>query len=227
MKKGLDYEHSREKRAVDLLCTGGTGAVLAIPALLAVINSKREFGEIFYRQERTSGSVGRVIIPKFKTVDATIGTGEHDMNGVEHRVESGEVQGTIDTRTSRVSNSKRIAGIDEYPQLLLVLSGKMSYVNPRPTWCEAMDEYYDASPRLFDKWRGAISLVKGGLMSPAAKLGKQNGNDCPDTIQQKMELDIKQVYEQTLLTDLQLVASMPLTVANALGRFVTHREKHS
>jgi lipopolysaccharide/colanic/teichoic acid biosynthesis glycosyltransferase len=109
------------KRAVDVLLSSAALALLAPLLLLAAAWIKLDSpGPALFRQERV-GRHGRVFrIRKFRTM--------------VHDQEAGAPQITIgqDERITRAGRFLRRGKLDELPQLLDVLQGRMSLVGPRP-----------------------------------------------------------------------------------------------
>lgn len=138
------------KRGVDLLCAVA-GLLLLSPLFVAVALSIRldSPGPVFFRQERV-GRGGRLFrIHKFRTmvVDApTLGPG----------LTIGE-----DARITRVGRWLRRTKIDELPQLLDVLTGRMSLVGPRPE----LPRYVAFYPPAL---RALLLGVRPGITDPAS-----------------------------------------------------------
>jgi sugar transferase (PEP-CTERM system associated) len=124
------------KRALDIVLTFGTLALLA-PLLLLVAFAIRldSRGPIFYRQRRV-GLDGRSFeIIKFRSmvVDA-------EGDGRARWASQG------DPRITRVGRFIRRSRIDELPQVINVLRGEMSFVGPRPERPEFVAELAAAIP---------------------------------------------------------------------------------
>lgn len=129
------------KRVMDIL-VGGAALVLLLPLIvitaLAVVATSR--GPIFHRQTRIGKNGEPFSFVKFRTMvnDAS-----------DHRDsldDQNEANGPIfkikqDPRITRVGRLLRKLSIDEIPQLLHVLSGKMSLVGVRPPLPDEVDHY--------------------------------------------------------------------------------------
>lgn len=109
------------KRCFDFL-SSATGLVLLAPLLLAIaawIKLDSE-GPIFFRQERV-GRFGRTfLIHKFRTMNI-----DAEARGPQITIGS-------DRRVTRAGYLLRKTKLDELPQLIDVLYGRMSIVGPRP-----------------------------------------------------------------------------------------------
>ena len=136
------------KRLFDLL--GATLALLLLsPLLLAVAAAVKldSRGPVFYRQER----VGRHGVPfrihKFRTM-------QHGAGGLPLTVGA-------DPRITRVGAFLRRTRIDELPQFIDVLLGRMSLVGPRPEVSRYVAHY---PPGL----RERVLAVRPGITDPAS-----------------------------------------------------------
>jgi lipopolysaccharide/colanic/teichoic acid biosynthesis glycosyltransferase len=109
------------KRAFDLLLAS-FGLVLLSPLLLVISIAIRidSPGPVFYRQER----IGRHGVP-FRI---------HKFRTMRHDPQHGGPQITVgdDARITRVGAYLRRTKLDELPQFIDVLLGRMSFVGPRP-----------------------------------------------------------------------------------------------
>lgn len=101
-------------------------------------------------------------------------------------------------------NDKRITGIgkfirktriDELPQLINVFKGEMSFIGPRPERKIFIDEFLKAIPDFNDRL-----LVKPGLTGWA-----QVNGGYEITPQEKLELDMYYIENQSFLLDLKII----------------------
>lgn len=119
----------------------------------------------------------------------------------------------INDRTGRLSDSERVTkaglllrrfSIDELPQLLNVIAGSMSLVGPRPLLREYDSRYTQTQARRLD--------VKPGLTG----LAQINGRN-ELTWDQKIELDVQYVDNQSLWLDFTILLRTPMVVMLARG----------
>lgn len=100
-----------------------------------------------------------------------------------------------DTRITRVGRILRATAMDEFPQLLSILKGDMSFVGPRPE-----------RPELVTLFNGGISNydlrhnVRPGLTGLAQIFGKY---DSPP--KHKLKYDLLYVRKQSFWLDLKLI----------------------
>ena len=98
-----------------------------------------------------------------------------------------------DPRITPVGRFLRRTSIDELPQLINVLRGDMSLVGPRPDVPAQRDLYTDA------QWRERC-LVRPGITGLAQALLRSAGTD-----QQRLELDLQYVRDQSLWLDVKIM----------------------
>lgn len=119
------------KRLFDLLCAAlGLAALFPVLLLIAIWIKLDSPGPVFFRQVR----VGRFGIPfrihKFRTMRV-------------NAEQAGRLTVGRDSRITRSGHILRKTKLDELPQLIDVLIGKMSLVGPRPEVQEFIDCYPD------------------------------------------------------------------------------------
>lgn len=110
------------KRFFDIMLALFSLVLLALPFLLIAIMIKTTSkGPVFFRQNRL-GKNGKIFkIIKFRTMVVNaekIGSGLYNYKG--------------DPRVTKIGAVLRKTSIDELPQVFSVLSGKMSFIGPRP-----------------------------------------------------------------------------------------------
>jgi sugar transferase (PEP-CTERM system associated) len=136
--EGFVQSHLRRvtKRSFDVACSAFllvlTSPLMLLAALAIRLDSP---GPILYRQERVGFRGQRFMCVKFRsmTVDA-------EKDGVARWATKG------DARVTRVGALMRKTRIDELPQLLSVLEGKMSLVGPRPERPQFVEELKQRIP---------------------------------------------------------------------------------
>ena len=118
------------KRAFDVAMATALLIVLAIPMIVIAVMIKLDSsGPVFYRQKRVT-SYGKIFrIHKFRTMVA-----DADKKGASVTVEN-------DSRITRVGIVIRKLRIDEWPQLIDVLQGNMSFVGTRPEVVKYVKRY--------------------------------------------------------------------------------------
>ncbi len=179
-------------------------APVALAVALAVRLTSR--GPVFFCQDRV-GSGGRTFrMVKFRSmyVDA-----EKRRAALERRnVNSDGLLFKIpdDPRITPVGRFIRKYSLDEIPQLINVLSGKMSLVGPRPNLPSEVARYGDDMRRRL--------LVKPGITGLWQISGR---NDL--TWLETVQLDLRYVENWTLGYDLMILWKTPSAVARAAGAY--------
>ena len=184
------------KRSFDLIASS-IGIVVLSPLIILVgLAVLVESGwPIFYRAERTGLHGVPFRILKFRSMrDAPTGSHSHH-------------SGDDDPRITRVGGFIRKFKIDELPQLLNVIMGKMSLVGPRPETTEYTKLYTGEEMIIFS--------VRPGITDDAsiefADLGSILSGGDPDELYfekvwgPKMELRMKYVREHSFFGDLKLI----------------------
>lgn len=109
-----------------------------------------------------------------------------------------------DPRITKVGRFIRKTSIDELPQLLNILKGEMSIVGPRP-----LPTYETAELSEYQKQR---MNVKPGLTCYWQCSGR---NDIP--FDEWMELDMKYIEDESLITDIRIIAKTVVSVITGRG----------
>ena len=110
------------KRRFDIVASAA-GLVALLPLLLLIALAVRldSRGPVFFRQERAGRHGKPFRIHKFRTM----------VEGAEHMTKQ-HITAAGDERVTRVGHFLRRHKLDELPQLIDVLRGRMSLVGPRP-----------------------------------------------------------------------------------------------
>lgn len=173
------------------------GTIVLFPLMIVIcIAVVVESGwPIFYRAERTGLHGVPFRILKFRSM-RTAQTGSHSHHS-----------GDDDPRITRVGGVLRKFKLDELPQLLNVITGKMSLVGPRPETTEYTKLYSEEEMIIFS--------VRPGITDEAsivfADLGSILTGGDPDELYfekvwgPKMELRMKYVQERSFMGDLKLI----------------------
>lgn len=163
------------------------GLIVTSPILLvtAIAIKATDGGPVFYRQQRLTKDGELFWLYKLRSmrVDA-------EKDGVA-RLSTG----TDDSRVTRVGRIIRRFRIDEIPQLLCTLRGKMSIVGPRPERPEIAEQYKETLPE-FD-----LRLqVKAGLTGYAQVHGKYN-----TTPYDKLQMDLIYISHLSIAEDIRIL----------------------
>ena len=112
------------KRFFDLIMALILVIIFLIPMIIIAILIKLDSkGPIFFKQERT-GKNGKIfLLYKFRSM--AVDNDVHDFN--------------CQDKKTRVGNVLRKLSLDEFPQLINIIKGEMSFIGPRP-W---IPDYYE------------------------------------------------------------------------------------
>jgi len=116
----LILEYKVVKRHLDIICSI-LGLIILLPLfiIVAILIKLESKGPIFYKQLRLGLHGKEFTMYKFRTM--YLGA---EKEGVY------ELKG--DTRVNRIGRILRASSIDEFPQLINILKGEMSFIGPRP-----------------------------------------------------------------------------------------------
>lgn len=187
--------HSRElplvqvfiKRVLDIVISA-TGLILLLPLFPFIVYyiKKSSPGPVFFVQER----IGKNGVPfkmfKFRTMFDDVEKGVPALSYAD------------DPRVTKAGRWLRRWRLDELPQLVNVLSGKMSLVGPRPERQFYMEQILEKAP-----YYSLILKVKPGITSLGmVKFGYAEN---VDEMVQRLQYDILYVENQSLTLDIKIL----------------------
>jgi exopolysaccharide biosynthesis polyprenyl glycosylphosphotransferase len=117
------------------------------------------------------------------------------------------IAGEKDPRITGVGRFLRTFRIDEFPQLLNIIKGEMSFVGPRPERPFFVEQYINQVPGYRERFR-----VQPGLTGLAQVSGSY-----ATTPERKLKYDLIYIYHQTLTMDLQIVTETLRVVLTGRG----------
>jgi exopolysaccharide biosynthesis polyprenyl glycosylphosphotransferase len=196
----------RVKRAIDI-AGASVGLILASPVFLwAAWRIPRESpGSVFYRQTRLGANMQEFTMLKFRTMTVDADPAPHHayveraMHG-EHTAAAGELY-KLDRRDVVTPTGRwlRRTSLDELPQLINVLQGKMSLVGPRP--CMAYETEYFAAHH-YERFLAPAGIT--GLWQVTARAHA--------SFAEALEMDVVYVRDWSLALDLSLILRTPVEV---------------
>lgn len=159
-------------------------------------------GSVFFIQRRygLNGRVVRVI--KFRTM--TVSEDGADVVVIAKR--------EADPRVTRVGRFLRATSLDELPQLFNVIKGDMSLVGPRPHAVKVNEEFR----RLVHGYMLRHKVRPG--ITGWAQINGWHGEDTVETMQKRVEHDLRYVEEWSVWFDLKILAATALAVFNRRWR---------
>ncbi|AMA46300.1 sugar transferase [Pseudomonas monteilii] len=202
---GRAWTLSRTNRV--LSCLGALLLLLAISPLLlvvAVLVKRSSPGPVFFVQKRT-GYRGRTFgMFKFRTMvanaealkDSVRHLNKHGADAIDFKIDK-------DPRVTRIGALLRRTSLDELPNLLNVVAGDMRLVGPRPTSFNAY-RYEDAH------------LARLSIYPGMTGLWQISGRSDID-FDQRVQLDLSYIHEQSLMLDLKILLKTPFKVFSGHG----------
>lgn len=159
--------------------------IMIIIAILIKLTSK---GPILYKQERHGWNGKTIKIYKFRS-----------MTVVENNSEF--VQATKnDSRITPLGNFLRRSSLDELPQFLNVLQGRMSIVGPRPHALSMNHDYKDKVANYMQRHK-----VKPGITGWAQINGFRGETDTLDKMEKRVEFDLYYIQNWSLWLDIKII----------------------
>jgi exopolysaccharide biosynthesis polyprenyl glycosylphosphotransferase len=170
--------------------------LLPILALLIKVDSK---GPVFLVQRRIGEHGKPFNLLKLRTmrIDAESGGARMTEKG--------------DPRITRVGRVLRTTRLDEFPQLVNIFVGEMSFIGPRPERPEIIKDLERQIPH----FRSRL-LVKPGLTGWAQT--RSGYASTVDEMERKLEYDLYYIKNRSLRLDLQILAATFITVLGWKGR---------
>ncbi len=182
------------KRLFDIICSFILLSILLVPsliiALIIVIDSPGA-SPIFV--QKRAGKNGkefsfykfRSMVPNAdKMLDSLLD--KNEMDGPVFKIKE-------DPRITKVGKFMRKTSLDEIPQLINILTGKMSFVGPRPPLPREVKQYTAEQMK-------RLSVIPGLTCYWQVKPSR---NDC--TFDEWMALDIKYIEERGIFTDIKIL----------------------
>ncbi len=197
------------RRMLDILVAGALLLVLApLMALIALAIRIDTGGPALFRQRRVGRGLYEFTMLKFRTMYSDADATPHReyvqaLIGDDRSPERGRLYKlSVDNRVTRVGRFLRSWSLDEVPQLINVLRGKMALVGPRPVIPYEVEMYPDEYLSRFD--------VKPGLTGLWQVSGRNER-----TYEEMVHFDLQYARDSSLLLDLRILAK---TVPVVFGR---------
>lgn len=146
-------------------------------------------GPVFFKQQRL-GWDGKIIkVYKFRTMF------------IHQEIEGRVTQATAqDSRVTPFGRFLRRTSLDELPQFINVLQGRMSIVGPRPHALAHNEQYKDSIHVYMQRHR-----MKPGITGWAQVNGWRGETDTLDKMQKRVEFDLFYINNWSLLFDLKII----------------------
>ncbi len=187
----LDQWHNRMlKRAEDLVLGSLIGlCVLPLCGLIALAVKAGSPGPVLFRQRRHGLAGNAIEVYKFRTMYVD-----------QPEPEKVDQASRNDPRVTPIGRFLRRTSLDELPQFLNVLQGRMSIVGPRPHALEH-NEYYKYRVEAY-MWR---HRVKPGITGWAQVNGWRGETDTLDKMKRRVDHDLWYIDHWSLWLDLKII----------------------
>jgi len=177
------------KRLSDILLS--TLILLLIAPLLLIIALGVRFtspGPIIFTQRRNGLDGDEILVYKFRSM-----TAQDDGDSIPQATRR-------DPRVTRFGAFLRKYSLDELPQFINVLQGRMSIVGPRPHAVAHNEQY-----RQLIKAYMVRHKVRPGITGWAQINGMRGGTDTVEKMQARLEYDLEYLRNWSLRLDLQII----------------------
>jgi exopolysaccharide biosynthesis polyprenyl glycosylphosphotransferase len=192
--------YAAARRAADLLLAALFGIpFLVLLPLLALVIALDSGGPILLTQRRIGEGGREFDLRKLRTMS-------RDAEAAGARYAKAD-----DQRVTKVGRFLRATRLDEFPQLLNIIRGEMSFIGPRPERPEFEAELEAKIPH----FRSRL-LVKPGLTG-WAQVKSGYASTLEETVR-KLEYDLFYIKNRSLQLDLQILVSTVGTVVGWRGR---------
>tara|TARA_R110000868_G_scaffold153644_11_gene379206 strand:- start:16376 stop:17773 length:1398 start_codon:yes stop_codon:yes gene_type:complete len=160
--------------------------IMILIALAIKLTSK---GPIVYKQERHGWNGKTIKVYKFRSMSVTENTSEF-------------VQVTKnDSRITPIGKFLRASSLDELPQFINVLQGRMSVVGPRPHALAMNHDFKDKVANYMQRHK-----VKPGITGWAQVNGFRGETDTLEKMEKRVEFDLHYIQNWSLIFDLKIIA---------------------
>jgi putative colanic acid biosysnthesis UDP-glucose lipid carrier transferase len=177
------------KRVSDIVLASAILALIS-PFMLAIAIGVKVSspGPVLFKQRRYGLDGREIVVYKFRTMRVL-----EDGNVIRQATRD-------DPRVTRFGLFLRACSLDEFPQFINVLQGRMSVVGPRPHAIAHNEMYRKLIRRYMIRHK-----VKPGITGLAQVNGLRGETSSLDSMQMRIEYDLAYLRSWSLLLDLQIV----------------------
>ncbi|QZP30708.1 sugar transferase [Pseudomonas sp. DR48] len=202
---GRPWTLSRTNRVV--ACIGALMILLLLSPLLLGLALAIKFsspGPVMFVQKRTGYRGRKFGMYKFRTMVANAEELKESLRHLnKHGADAIDFKIDKDPRITGIGGFLRRSSLDELPNLINVVMGDMRLVGPRPTSFNAY--------RYKDNHLARLSIYPG--MTGLWQISGRSNID----FDQRVELDLSYIAEQSLLLDLKILLKTPFKVFSGHG----------
>lgn len=177
------------KRTIDvaLSCTILT-LIIPLLIIIPIIIKSTSKGPVIFKQKRYGLNGKKIKVYKFRTM-TTLDNGKT----IEQATKD-------DSRITPVGRFLRRTSLDELPQFINVLQGKMSIVGPRPHACAHNEKYRKLVPKYMQR-----HLVKPGITGWAQVNGWRGETDTLKKMEKRVEYDLHYIKNWSVWMDIKII----------------------
>jgi exopolysaccharide biosynthesis polyprenyl glycosylphosphotransferase len=196
------------KRGSDILL-GGVGLVMISPLLLGVAIAIKldSRGPVFFRQSRVGRDGKHFKIFKFRSMYVDAEDRKAELSELNEARDGVMFKIRRDPRITRLGGFLRRSSIDELPQLINVLSGRMSLVGPRPLVPEEIAAFAEG-------WHLRRLDLRPGMTGPWQIYGR---SEIP--FQDMLRFDYQYVAGWSLARDFEIMLSTVPVALSGRGAY--------
>ena len=178
--------------------------ILASPLMIAIALAIKltSPGSIIFKQRRYGLDGREIIVYKFRTM-----TVSEDSGTIRQATRD-------DERVTRIGAFLRKTSLDELPQFINVLQGRMSVVGPRPHAIAHNEEY-----RPLIKGYMMRHKVNPGITGLAQVLGYRGETSTVDAMEKRVEYDLEYLRNWSLSLDLRIILRTLRVIFNDKAAF--------
>src|SRR5689334_22086098 len=202
---GRPWTLSRTNRV--LACFGALLALVLISPVLLGLALAVKFtspGPVMFVQKRTGYRGHKFGMYKFRTMVANAEELKESLRHLnKHGADAIDFKSDQDPRITGIGGFLRRTSLDELPNLINVVTGDMRLVGPRPTSFNAY--------RYKDSHLARLAIYPG--MTGLWQISGRSNID----FDQRVELDLSYIAEQSLLLDLKILLKTPFKVFSGHG----------
>jgi len=162
--------------------------ITPILLIIAIAIKSTSKGPVIFKQKRGGINNKEIVIYKFRSMSV------QDDGAVINQVTKGDV------RTTTIGKFLRKFSLDELPQFINVIQGRMSVVGPRPHAIAHNIEYAKLIPEYNQR-----TLVKPGITGLAQINGWRGETDTLGKMQKRVNMDLIYINNWTLWLDIKII----------------------
>ena len=178
------------KRLEDIVL-GTLFLIPAIPMMLVIAAAilMTSGPPVLFRQRRGGLNRKPIMVWKFRTMHV-----HHESDGRVRQAERG------DPRITKLGAFLRRSSLDEIPQLLHVITGRMSLVGPRPHALEHDEQYGELVDRYLLRYK-----IKPGITGWAQVNGWRGETDLVDKMEMRVAHDLYYIRHWSIALDIRVI----------------------